>query len=330
MSRLVPRSYWLLWLVLLSPAAGYAAPTPYWPGYPPPFYYPPGAASGRFAPSSTVQPTTQPTIDQLDAAAAPATGTDAAAQETVPATSPHEKPQRSTAEALAVKPVAEGSKDPQPLSKAEPVEDSTFTEEIASAIQQGNFAEAYYLWRPLAEGGDADAQYGIGWMYHNGYGLAIDDEEAIAWWELASHQGHVDATFALGMLYSLGEGELRRDMAKAVSYYHKAAIAGHEDAQLLLRTLMAEGNPEARKLMHTLLATNRIAEITPPASITSNKANLRKSPSTQSKVIATLQQGATLMPLRREGRWLLVGIKGREYTGWIYDSLVGRDVLLEH
>lgn len=191
--------------------------------------------------------------------------------------------------------------------------------EIRAAIQQGNFAEAYYLWRPRAEAGDADAQYGIGWMYHNGYGLAIDDEEASAWWELASHQGHIDATFALGMLYGLGEGPVKRDMPRAVGYYHQAANDGHEDARLLLRTLMAEGDDAARALMQQLLDEEKVAEITSPAAITRPKANIRRGPSTKHKVLTTLTEGHALMPLKREGRWLLVGIKGKNYTGWVHD-----------
>ncbi|MEN8170555.1 MAG: SH3 domain-containing protein [Pseudomonadota bacterium] len=200
-------------------------------------------------------------------------------------------------------------------------------QKIATSIQQGNFAEAYYLWRPRADSGDADAQYGIGWMYHNGYGLAINDDKAIAWWELASSQGHTDATFALGMLYGLGEGPVRRDMELAISYYHQAARDGHQDARLLLRTLIAEGNDDARQLMQTLLNEKRLEEIGIATTIQPAKANVRKGPGTKHKVLTTLLQGHVLLPLKREGRWLLMGIEGKTFTGWIHDSLIGKDIL---
>jgi hypothetical protein len=206
-------------------------------------------------------------------------------------------------------------------------DDRRLLQEIASAIQQGNFAEAYYLWRPRAESGDADAQYGIGWMYHNGYGLAINDDEAIAWWKLASLQGHTDATFALGMLYSLGEGAVQRDMTLAVSYYHRAALEGHEDARLILRTLMAEGDNTATQLMQTLLNEGRQNEITTAATVQSTKANVRSGPGTQFKIVTSLQQGHQLLPLKRNGRWLQVGIKGERYTGWMHDSLIDKGTL---
>lgn len=210
---------------------------------------------------------------------------------------------------------------------AEETDESELVQEITLAIQKGNFAEAYYLWRPRAEAGNADAQYGIGWMYHNGYGLAINDEEAIAWWQLASRQGHRDATFALGMLYALGEGALRRNMKLAISYYHRAASEGHEDARLLLRTLIIEGDNNARQLMQTLLSEGRQAELSEATSVRRSKANIRKGPGTQYKVLTTLQQGHKLLPLKRQGRWILVGIEGKSYTGWVHDNLIDKSIL---
>lgn len=207
-------------------------------------------------------------------------------------------------------------------------DDEHLAETIAAAIQRGDFAEAYYLWRPRAEAGNADAQYGLGWMYHNGYGLAIDDEAAAIWWKLAARQGHIDATFALGMLYGLGEGAVRRDTALAVSYYHKAARAGHEDARLLLRTLITEGDRHALQLMQTLLQEGRLEEIaSAAATVESTRANVRKGPGTSHKILTTLDQGHVLLPLERKGRWLRVGIEGKTFVGWIHDSLVGRDIL---
>ena len=38
-------------------------------------------------------------------------------------------------------------------------------EDAIAAMHTGDFAEAYCIMRPLAERGDADAQYNIGWMY---------------------------------------------------------------------------------------------------------------------------------------------------------------------
>ncbi len=243
-------------------------------------------------------------------------------QGVLPSPPPHKPSSAETAAPATPRPITTAAATNQPSNRAE---ERALKQQVAQAIQQGNFAEAYHLWRPRADGGDADVQYGIGWMYHNGYGLAINDREAIRWWELAAAQGHIDALFALGMLYALGEGSIQRDMALAVSYYHKAAREGHEDARLLLRTLIIEGDEDARALMLTLLDEGRQHEIGSPATVRRPRANVRLGPGNQYKHVTTLKRGHQLLPLQRQGRWLLMGIAGRSTTGWIHDSLVKSD-----
>ncbi len=44
-------------------------------------------------------------------------------------------------------------------------------EDVAAAYERGDAAEAVRLLRPLADGGDANAQVQLGGMYHQGYGV---------------------------------------------------------------------------------------------------------------------------------------------------------------
>ena len=60
--------------------------------------------------------------------------------------------------------------------------------------------------RVLAEQGDALAQYDLGAMHHNGFGVPKDDAEAARWYRLAAEQGDAYAQTGLGFLYALGEG----------------------------------------------------------------------------------------------------------------------------
>lgn len=53
-----------------------------------------------------------------------------------------------------------------------------------------------------ARHGDADAQFGLGWMYANGRGLPRSDETAAYFFKLAAAQGHVQAQ---NMLRFVGE-----------------------------------------------------------------------------------------------------------------------------
>jgi TPR repeat protein len=51
-----------------------------------------------------------------------------------------------------------------------------------AAYNKGDYATAMREWRPLAEAGDASAQYNLGVMYANGEGVPEDDAEAVKWY----------------------------------------------------------------------------------------------------------------------------------------------------
>jgi len=61
----------------------------------------------------------------------------------------------------------------------------------------GDHAGAYARWLPLAEAGDAKAQYSLGVMHQKGLGRPKDPEGAAAWFERAAKQGYAPATTAL-------------------------------------------------------------------------------------------------------------------------------------
>ena len=48
-----------------------------------------------------------------------------------------------------------------------------------SAAQTGDFVTALREWKPLAEQGDAYAQYNLGLMYFNGLGVPQDEKTAL-------------------------------------------------------------------------------------------------------------------------------------------------------
>lgn len=47
-----------------------------------------------------------------------------------------------------------------------------------AAYDKGDYQTAIQLWKPLAEQGYAQAQFNLGIMYDNGYGVPEDDKEA--------------------------------------------------------------------------------------------------------------------------------------------------------
>jgi len=65
------------------------------------------------------------------------------------------------------------------------------------AFEQKNYKQAAELLIPLAEQGDPDAQYALGYLYHNGQGVPRNYKLAIQWITAASAKGNEKATEAL-------------------------------------------------------------------------------------------------------------------------------------
>ena len=100
------------------------------------------------------------------------------------------------------------------------------------------------LFRPLAEKGNAVAQYRITLMHKMGLGVSKDRKQAQKWSRLAAKQGNTDAQVLLGSLYYKGEGKESDDIAKAYMWYDIAATQGNADAKKKLATVSSELSPQ--------------------------------------------------------------------------------------
>lgn len=98
------------------------------------------------------------------------------------------------------------------------------------AYDAGDYAAALESWRPLAEGGDAQAQFGLGFMYRKGNGVSQDDAEALRWYRLAADKGHQWSQYNLGQMYDSGWG-VPQDYAGAARWYRLSAEQGNDVAQ---------------------------------------------------------------------------------------------------
>jgi len=74
------------------------------------------------------------------------------------------------------------------------------------AFNEGDYATALNTFRPLAEQGEAQAQFKLGVMYHQGFEVEQDYEEAIRWYRQATDQGLASAQSNLGGMYLHGLG----------------------------------------------------------------------------------------------------------------------------
>lgn len=105
------------------------------------------------------------------------------------------------------------------------------------AYQRGDFASAVGAWRPLADAGDADAQYNLGQSYRLGRGVPADPQQAESWFQRAADQGHERARNAYGLtLFQNG----RR--AEAIPFIEEAAGNNFPQSQYVYATLLFNGD----------------------------------------------------------------------------------------
>ena len=99
-----------------------------------------------------------------------------------------------------------------------------------SAYNSGDFTKAMKIWLPLAQAGDAPVQAGIGFMYHRGMGMPVDNRKAAYWLRKAAEHGQPEGQMMLGTLYFYGTG-VEKDYIKAYAWCDLAQDGGNADAQ---------------------------------------------------------------------------------------------------
>ena len=93
--------------------------------------------------------------------------------------------------------------------------------------------------QPLADAGDADAQFALGMIHTAGDDVPQDLTTALAWMRRAAEQNHLQAQYELGRFHTR-QGP-RQDFAEAVKWLRRSAERGYPRAQLTLGMLYAAG-----------------------------------------------------------------------------------------
>ena len=107
------------------------------------------------------------------------------------------------------------------------------------AAQRGDYATALREWTPLAEQGNAAAQFSLGVMYDNGHGVPQDYKAAVKLYRLAAEQGYANAQFNLGVMYLNGYG-FPQDYIRAHMWSNIAYANGYKDASSEMRDIAAK------------------------------------------------------------------------------------------
>lgn len=80
----------------------------------------------------------------------------------------------------------------------------------------------------LANRGNAEAEYELGYRFENGLDVEQDRKEALKWFLKASRKGHADATLASAETYYWGRG-VKRDKEKSQWFYLEACASFDRD-----------------------------------------------------------------------------------------------------
>lgn len=127
------------------------------------------------------------------------------------------------------------------------VEQTGTSSEAYEAFLNGRYEEAIAIWLPLANSGDAAAQFNMGVMYANGLGVDRDMSVAMDWWENAARQLHVRAAHNLALAMLAGEPhdgsreDAETDYTAVLRYLKIGADAGYPNSEYTLGKLYAEG-----------------------------------------------------------------------------------------
>jgi tetratricopeptide (TPR) repeat protein len=98
-----------------------------------------------------------------------------------------------------------------------------------------DYSKAAEWYGKSAQQGNAQGENGLGVLYSNGFGVPQSYDQAILWYHKAADQGDAKAEFNLGGLYYHGRG-VQQDYQEAMRWYEKAANQGYPDAQRVVGT----------------------------------------------------------------------------------------------
>ena len=126
---------------------------------------------------------------------------------------------------------------PNMMADQNPEDDEEFDERLVQAsfnagellFEIEEYEDAAEHFFEAAACGHARAQYYLGEMANNGWGMPENEIVAAEWYQQAAEQGDADAMYALGLLCETGS-ELLRDSREAARWYRLAAERNHAGA----------------------------------------------------------------------------------------------------
>ncbi|MCG8429459.1 MAG: sel1 repeat family protein [Chromatiales bacterium] len=116
-----------------------------------------------------------------------------------------------------------------------------------AALDEKEWETAHMFLAPLAEAGNSEAQFRLGYLYRNGFGVDKNFSEAVSWYQKAAISGHAQAQHYFAVNLELGRG-ITQDLNEAAIWYRRAAEQGSLDAQFWMAKASLTGNGLKRDL----------------------------------------------------------------------------------
>ena len=109
-----------------------------------------------------------------------------------------------------------------------------------AAYERGDHAAALEEWLPIAERGDANAQYNVGLLFHRGEVIPQNIAAAARFYQMAAEQGVAAAQYNLGVIHANGQG-VPQNLMEARHWLEKAAAQNVPEAADVLGYMYASG-----------------------------------------------------------------------------------------
>jgi uncharacterized protein len=107
--------------------------------------------------------------------------------------------------------------------------DANTLEQVRASLKSQDYQTALKLLQPLADQGNAEAQWSIGAMYGRGMGVTQSYPEALKWQIRAAEQGYPGAAHYVAQMYQQGT-QVKGDHKEAYKWNLRAAKQGDADA----------------------------------------------------------------------------------------------------
>jgi hypothetical protein len=124
-----------------------------------------------------------------------------------------------------------------------PAEAEGPAKEAMQAFKEGRHAKAIELAKPLAEKGNADALYILGYAHETGQGIEASRDKALENYRKAAASGHKDATYRLSFILLASEDEAERTQAREAlekAAKDDPAVAGRILGEAYLRGVLSK------------------------------------------------------------------------------------------